>query len=63
MQSKMEKTVYPEQGGTERIIPISTKRNPGKNVPFDPKIVDLEPSPFKDPPLWIEIFLHFLAQY
>ena len=35
MQSKMEKTIYPETDDTERIIPISTKRNPGKNAQID----------------------------
>ena len=35
MQSKMEKTLYPGQTNSERIIPISTKRNPGKNAQID----------------------------
>jgi len=29
-----EKTIYPETPGLKTIIPISTKRNPGKNVPI-----------------------------
>ena len=32
MQSKMEKTIYPENNNTVSIIPISTKRNPGKKA-------------------------------